>query len=117
MPLAPAVNGLNAAGQGGRQEETVHEKPFGEDWAVGCWNAQGLLTANCVRQAVKMRRAGQLVMHRDMLILTETHGNSGKYRARRLPRYLMTFWSNGEEGEAGVGSMVKKEFMRRATEG
>ena len=78
-----------------------------------CWNAQGLLASDPARQSQKMRRAASLALHREILVLTETHGNKGKCRGRRLPKGYRAFWSNGEEGEAGVGVWVKEEFMAR----
>ena len=88
-------------------------KPYGGDWAAACWNAQGLLAAGSNRQRIKMRRATRLAAHRDILALTETHGNEGKCRGRRMPRDFRAFWSNGGDGEAGVGIWLREKFMRK----
>ena len=72
-----------------------------------------MLATNHTRQAKKMARAKGMAVYRDILILTETHGNTGKSRARRVPLGFKAFWGNGLEGEAGVGAWVKEEFLTK----
>ena len=80
---------------------------------MACWNAQGLLAADASRQQTRIKRAAKLILNRDMLVLTETHGNEGKCRARRLPHGVRAFWCDGLEGEAGVGIWVKESFIEQ----
>ncbi len=61
-------------------------RPYGVDCSLACWNAEGLLAANAVKQQSKMGKAIKLAKSRDCVVLTETHGNEGKCRARRLPQ-------------------------------
>ena len=86
-------------------------KPYLGDWSAGCWNAQGLLASNCVKQHVKFKKAASLAGQRDFLVITETHGNEGKCRGRRLPKGWSAFWSNEVGGGAGVGIWIKNDFV------
>ena len=63
---------------------------------MACWNAQGLLATSATRHQRKMARAKKLATHRDVLVLTETHGNEGKCRARRIPLGYKAFWGSSE---------------------
>eukprot|EP00972_Heterocapsa_arctica_P049990 7351404-Heterocapsa_arctica.AAC.1 len=62
---------------------------------------------------MKARRAARLTVQQDFVVLTETHGNEGKCRGRRLPKGFKGFWSNGEGGEAGVGMWIREEFLKK----
>ena len=96
------------------EDERQHlDTPFSGDWSAACWNAQGLLASDITKQREKMRRAARLAMHRDFLVITETHGNVGKCRGLRRTRGNHAFWSNGPNGEAGVGIWIKEDFLNR----
>lgn len=89
------------------------EKPCGGDGSAACWSAQGLLATDTVKQQVKVKRATILAAHRGILVMTETHGNEGKRRGRRIPEGFRAFWSNGGEGKAGISAWVMEEFMKK----
>ncbi len=88
-----------------------NDKPYSGDWSMACWNAQGLLATSATKQHRKMARAKKLATHRDLLVMTETHGNEGKNRACRTPLGYKAFWGNSAGGEAGVGLWVRRGFL------
>jgi hypothetical protein len=83
------------------------------EWNLTTWNAQGLLASCVTKQQAKMRRARSMVNNQDILIMEETHGNEGKCMAVRIPKGYKAFWSNGEEGEAGVCAWVRESFLKK----
>ena len=92
-------------------EHNSNDRPYGGEWSMACWNAQGLLATSATKQHRKMARAKKLAAHRDILIMTETHGNEGKCRACRIPLGYKAFWGSSEGGEAGIGIWVRKGFL------
>jgi hypothetical protein len=92
-------------------ETNSNDKPYGGEWSIACWNAQGLLATSATKQHRKMAKAKQLATHRDMLVMTETHGNIGKCRACRVPLGYKAFWCSSGGGEAGVGIWIRKGFL------
>jgi len=55
----------------------------------------------------------KLMKHRDFLGITETHGTAGEVENISWPGDMEGFWSPGSTSQAGVGIVVKKEFLAR----
>ena len=47
----------------------------------------------------------------DFLAASDTHSNLGKIRAFTIPPELKAFWSHGTNYQAGIGLMLKNEFL------
>ena len=96
-----------------KEEEKVKNQPYSGDWSASSWNGQGLLASEAMKQHSKMRRARELSRAHDITGLQETHGRTGKMEAVRAIPGTRMFWSNGAEGEAGVGLWIKQAFIDR----
>ena len=81
------------------------------DFNGSAWNGQALLATHGGQQHAKMRRATQLAKSHDFLAASDTHSNLGKTRALNIPPDLKAFWSHGTNYQAGIGLMLRNEFL------
>ena len=58
-----------------------------------------------------MRYVERLLVGRDFVLLTETHGTEGEGLAARLPDGVVGFWAPGTNRRAGVAILVKQSFL------
>ena len=91
----------------------IADFPFAGDFAGAAWNAQALMASHCGKQHAKMRKAFQLASSHDFLVIEETHSNKGKVLASRIPLNLRAFWSHGSNYQAGLGLLIKQEFLAK----
>ena len=54
-----------------------------------------------------------LAMSHDLLAVIDTHSNFGKSKAVRIPFGLAAFWSHGSNYQAGVGLLIKEDFLAK----
>ena len=58
-----------------------------------------------------MKKAVKLATKNDFVVISEAHCMQGRADALRLPAHLTAFWSDGTAGQAGVGLIVKRQFL------
>ena len=79
----------------------------------GCfWNAQALWAARTSSQNAKFGLLARLLDTHDFAGIVETHGTDGKVRAGHLPSGTVAFWSHLSARHAGVGLILKQDFLK-----
>ena len=87
--------------------------PYAGNFSGVSWNGQALLAVDGGKQHAKMRKAIYLAMDHDFAAVIDTHSNVGKVKAVRTPKGLRAFWSHGTNFQAGVGLLIKDEFLSK----
>ena len=85
--------------------------PYRGDIRGGTWNAQALLAAKVHRQSAKQRYLFRLCQGRDVVAITETHGDMGACAAILLPPRWQAYWSPGTTAQGRVGILVSETFL------
>lgn len=103
--------------QHNHQPTTTHTKqhnhPFKGNFSGISWNAESLMCASTTQQGRKLHRLKQLCADHDFCVLAETHGTEGKAEAYTIPQNTTPFWSHKDATTAGIGCLVKDEFLKR----
>ena len=94
-------------------DEVLTDSPYSGDYRGATWNTQALFAASCRKQFPKRRLARKLIHQHDFVCLQETHGQEGKTLAFNLPDGHVAFWSNGSTRQAGVGIVLKHDFLKK----
>lgn len=89
----------------------ILQLPFCRDFSGSAWNAQALFAAKARVQLPKMRKAIKLANKNCFSVFTEAHSLQGRADALRLPAHLTAFWSNGTARTAGVGIILRRDFL------
>ena len=88
------------------------DMPFKGDLRGCTWNTQALFARRAVRHHCKLRHVKRLANEHDFVALQETHSTKGGTDALRLPTGFTPFWSHGTTTRAGIGLIVKDDFLR-----
>ena len=75
------------------------------------WNTQALFARRSERQHCKRRHAMKLIQSYDFVGLQETHSTDGAVKAMSMPTGIRPFWSHGSTRKAGIGLLVKEQFL------
>ena len=102
---------------GGVPNPTTHQAcipgPFQGDFAGSSWNATALFASKAHRQRPKMRKTIQVVSKHDFLVVQEAHCLEGRADALQLPAEFTAFWSDCTAKAAGIGILLKRDFLSR----
>ena len=85
--------------------------PFLGDVAGACWNAQALFARRRRRHVDKDMYVRRLLRHRDFVSISEAHCLEGAAAAWSCPSDCQAWFSPGTSRRAGVGIIVKKQFL------
>jgi len=87
---------------------------YREDFSATSWNSQGMFCKDLAKHRSKCEYICRLAGQHDVTMLEEIHGDDGTYEAWQRPRTHEAFFSHGPSyGVAGVGMLVKKEFLKK----
>ena len=88
--------------------------PYCKNYRGAEWNAQGLFHSKASKQEKKWKHVLKILRGRDFLLINETHTNQGKTKAFDEKMHQLgfrAFWSHGGNRRAGVGILVRHEFL------
>ena len=101
---------------GPRVPSSSSSVPFRGVYSGGLWNAQGLFASKSSVQHRKWDKVWKLSEGRDFIMVTETHSNAGKVKAKSDIITSLNFrawWSHGTNRRAGVGILVRNSFLQQ----
>ena len=87
--------------------------PYRGDFTIATWNAQALFAVNPVTQGRKWRRLLKLINKNDMVIVSESHGNTSALMLAEPPSGTLAWWSPGSSRRGGVGVVVSAAFLSK----
>ncbi len=85
--------------------------PFTGDFTGTSWNSQALFARRSDRHHPTLRHTKQLIRTHNFCALQETHGAVGRSDVLPLPAGVRSFWSHDTTRTAGVGLLVKDDFL------
>lgn len=90
--------------------------PFAGDIRGALWNTQALLCAKVHRQRCKQGYVRRLCTNRDVVGLTEVHGDAGSVKGYLLPPGFRGYWALGSSTQGGVGLLISEAFLQQFDE-
>jgi len=87
--------------------------PYTGDYKGCVWNGQALFAYKTRKHQAKRDLTWKLFRQHDFTGVLETHGSQGTVDAATMPDNCIPFWTHGTTHQAGIGLLLKQEFLNK----